>query len=109
MADRRAVYVALCAFALSFGYIEAMVVVYLREIVNQQLMLQGVGGFAGLRVTQIALPDRYVALEIVREACTMVLLAAGGWLAGSRSADRIGAFLLSFGVWDLMYYAVLAV
>jgi hypothetical protein len=106
---RSRAYIALWAFALTFGYIEGMVVVYLREIVNEQMILQGLDSFRGLRVTQIALPDRYVRLEIVREACTMVLLAAGAWLAGVRTRDRQGAFLLSFGVWDLMYYAVLAV
>ena len=107
MRSRLAGYVALCAFALAFGYIEAMVVVYLREIVMQEAALRGTTAFAGLRVTEIVLPDRYVRLEIVREACTMVLLAAGGWLAGRGFRDRSGAFLLSFGVWDLMYYAVL--
>jgi hypothetical protein len=99
----------LWAFALAFGYVEAMVVVYLREIVNNQLTMQGLGSFSGLRVTEIALPDRYVRLELIREAATMVLLAAGGWLAGHRTRDRQGAFLLAFGAWDLMYYVVLAI
>jgi hypothetical protein len=102
-------YLALWAFALAFGYIEAMVVVYLHEIVNEQLIVQGLDTFRGLRVTEVVLPDRYVRLEIAREACTMVLLAAGGWLAGRRTRDRQGAFLLSFGVWDLMYYAILSI
>jgi hypothetical protein len=108
-ADSRHAYTALWAFALAFGFIEAMVVVYLREISMQQLALQGTNSLAGLRVTEIALPERYVRLEVVREACTMILLAAGAWLAGRRSDDRAGAFLLSFGVWDLMYYAALHV
>src|SRR3954470_6701714 len=103
MRSRWSRYVALWAFALAFGYIEAMVVVYLREIVMQEAALRGTTAFAGLRVTEIVLPDRYVRLEIVRETCTMILLAAGGWLAGHGFRDRSGAFLLSFGVWDLMY------
>ena len=44
---------------------------------------------------------------MAREACTLVLLAAVAWLAGHRAADRIGAFFVSFGIWDLTYYAVL--
>jgi hypothetical protein len=48
-----------------------------------------------------------VALEMTREACTLVLLGAAAWLAGRRVADRIGAFLLAFGIWDITYYAAL--
>jgi hypothetical protein len=35
------------------------------------------------------------------------MLAAVGWLAGSRPAARFGAFLVSFGVWDIGYYVAL--
>jgi len=48
-----------------------------------------------------------MAVEMAREACTMLLLGAVAWLAGRRGADRAGAFLLSFGIWDLTYYGVL--
>jgi hypothetical protein len=44
---------------------------------------------------------------MAREACTLVLLGAVGWLAGRRTADRIGGFLLAFGIWDITYYAAL--
>jgi hypothetical protein len=44
---------------------------------------------------------------MAREVCTILLLGAAAWLAGRRPAERAGAFLLSFGIWDLAYYGVL--
>jgi hypothetical protein len=44
-------------------------------------------------------------VEVIREACTLVVLGAVAWLAGRRWAHRVGAFLLLFGLWDLTYYA----
>ena len=38
---------------------------------------------------------------------TLFVFAAVGWLSSAHLAGRVGAFLLAFGVWDLMYYAVL--
>lgn len=92
-------------FALAFGWIEANVVVHLRDVYLRDAAAGG--GGVGLQVTQVALPFRVQWIEIVREACTMLVLAAVGWLSSAHLAGRIGAFLLAFGVWDLMYYAVL--
>ena len=105
--QRRAAYVSLWGFALAFGWIEASVVVYLRELHARAAALNATSYLPSLPVALVSLPDWIVALEMAREACTLVLLAAVGWLAGRRSVDRVGAFLLSFGVWDLAYYAVL--
>jgi hypothetical protein len=43
----------------------------------------------------------------VREACTLLMLASVGWLAATTLAGRAGAFLVAFGVWDLVYYLTL--
>ena len=53
------------------------------------------------------MPTRLLGVEVAREVCSLVLLAAIGWLAGQRKAERWGAFLLLFGLWDLVYYVVL--
>jgi hypothetical protein len=100
-------YVSLWLLALAFGWVEASLVLYLREIYLVQSSQAAMTSQAGLQVTLVSIPSRYVRLEIVREAWTLVLLAAAGWLAGRRLADRLGAFLLLFGIWDLTYYAVL--
>jgi hypothetical protein len=105
--ERRATYGSLVVLALVFGWIEASVVVYLREISLREAALHATSYFPDLQITLASLPGRLVALEMAREACTLVLLAAAGWLAGRRPADRIGAFVAAFGIWDLAYYAVL--
>jgi hypothetical protein len=104
---RRAGYASLWVFALAFGWIEASVVVYLRQIYMREAALNATSGLEGLQITLVSLPGHLVGLEMAREACTILLLGAVAWLAGSRSRERVGAFLLSFGVWDLTYYAVL--
>jgi hypothetical protein len=93
--------------ALVFGWIEASVVVYLREISLREGALHATAYVPDLQIALASLPGRLVALEMAREACTLVLLAAVGWLAGCRPVDRLGAFLAAFGIWDLTYYAVL--
>jgi hypothetical protein len=105
--ERRARYVALWVLALVFGWIEASVIVYLREVSIREVALHTPSDLTNLQITLASLPSRLVALEMAREACTLVLLAAVGWLAGRRPADRIGAFFTAFGIWDLTYYAVL--
>ena len=101
-------YAALWILAVSFGWIEGSVVVYLREIYAREIALHGTAGVVlNVPVTLASLPAPLVAIEIAREASTLVLLAAVAWLAGRRVADRAGAFLLEFGIWDLTYYATL--
>ena len=106
---RRAAYASLWILALAFGWIEASVVVYLREIYVREVSLQGTNDWAGLQVTLVSLPSHLVAMEMAREACTILLLGAVAWLAGRHRADRAGAFLLTFGIWDLTYYAALKI
>jgi hypothetical protein len=105
--ERRAAYGCICILALAFGWIEASVVLYLREISARESALHAATYLPNLPVALASLPGHLVALEMAREACTLVLLGAVGWLAGGRLADRIGAFVAAFGMWDLTYYAVL--
>jgi hypothetical protein len=105
--ERRAAYASLWVLALAFGWIEASTVLYLREIFAREASFHAFNYLPDLQVTLMSIPGPLVALEVAREACTLVLLAAVGWLSGSRFADRVGAFLVSFGIWDLSYYGVL--
>lgn len=105
--ERRAAYVNLWLLALALGWIEASVVVYLREIAVRESAINATSYLPNLQVSLVALPGILVAMESAREVCTLVLLGAVGWLAGRRAADRLGAFLMAFGVWDIAYYAVL--
>jgi hypothetical protein len=96
----RSVFVSLVVFGLAFGWIEAAVVIYLREI-NPGALDTGTG------LPLVLLPPRVLAVEVVREACTLLVLGAVAWLTSVQARARIGAFLLLFGIWDLTYYAVL--
>jgi hypothetical protein len=97
----KARYVSLVLLALAFGWIEGSVVVYLRQVYYQQ------AGPHPPMFPVIFLSDVFTRVEVIREACTLVVLAAASWLADCRWAGRIGSFLLLFGIWDLTYYGVL--
>ena len=94
--------VALWVFAAAMGWLEAVVVVYIR----------GLLGFAHGQPVPAAAEtmERFrslpwlLATEQSREVATLLMLAAVAWLAGSRFLTRIGAFLMIFGIWDLTYY-----
>jgi hypothetical protein len=88
------------AFALAMAWVESAVVFYLRTMIDriepyQPNLLPIAGGLAGA--------------ELVREAATIVMLAAAGWLAGWNFRARFAYFLVAFGAWDLGYYAFLKV
>ena len=83
------------AYAIAMAFMEAVVVVYIRgllQITNDHVML-----------------GSYVTMEIWREAATVVMLAAVGWLAGRKRLDRWAYGLFAFGLWDIGYYVWLKV
>jgi len=94
---RRHNYIALWIVGLTIGWFEAAIVVDLRALFYPN----------GFTFPLVVMPNRLLAVEVAREACSLVLLAAIAWLAGQRRAERWGAFLLLFGIWDLFYYVVL--
>jgi len=100
-------------FGGAFGWVEAAVVIYLRAAVG---LLPGYGGTladvarlsAGLyRQTQSVreLPPSLLAVEVLREAATLLMLLAVALLAARRLRERCAVFLWSFALWDLSYYA----
>jgi hypothetical protein len=38
---------------------------------------------------------------------TLLMIGAVAWLAADRLRTRLGAFLIVFGVWDIVYYLAL--
>lgn len=102
-------------FAAAFGFVEGTVVIYLRAAVG---LLPGYGGTladvarlsAGLyRQTQSVhqLPPSLLAVEVGREAATLLILLAVTLLAARRARERCALFLWTFALWDLSYYASL--
>lgn len=87
----------LVVFSIAMGFLEAAVVVYLRELYYPN-------GFA----FPLVVLDPHVGLvEIGREAATIIMLASLGVLVGQNFRQRLAFFLISFAVWDLFYYVFL--
>jgi len=81
-------------FAFAMGLLEAICVIYLRRLI----MPAGLeSGHAPARI------GRHV--ELIREASTIIMLAATAWLAGTNVRSRLAAFFVMFGIWDILYYA----
>lgn len=82
-------------FSVAFAFVEASVVIYLRALYYP-------GGFAfPLKL----IPSDYLRVEIAREAATIIMLGAVGFIAGSKPWEKFGFFLFAFGVWDIGFYA----
>lgn len=94
--------ILLSVYAVGMAYVEAAVVVYLRKLYYPD---DPVNIFPLQFLTVIDW-----AVELGREAATVVMILSVAWLAERGSASRaFAAFLYVFGVWDLCYYAWLKV
>ena len=91
-------------FGIAFAYIEAAVVVYLREIFHSD-------GFT-FPLTTFGTTERWKQLlltEIGREAATIVLTFTASWLFGRNRQQRFAYFATIFAIWDIFYYVWLKV
>ncbi len=84
-------------FSISFGFVEASVVVYLRAALGLPVEEQ-------IEILN-NLPENLLMLEILREAATMVMLLSVALALGPSLRERIQAFLWMFSFWDIFYYA----
>jgi hypothetical protein len=102
----------------AFGFVEAAVVFYLRALMNfhENYSLTHYKTWLNLGFITFTSPqqsllisDRITNVEKFREAATIVVLIAVAYLAGRNTRQRIGAFLVSFASWDIMYYVFLKI
>lgn len=84
-------------FAVSMGYFESAIVIYLREIVYPN-------GFA---FPLQPISSNLATTEIYREAFSLLMLLAAGVLAGRTKITRFAYFMFAFAVWDIFYYIFL--
>src|ERR1700720_3661289 len=107
---------ALLLFGISFGYLEAAVVVYLRAIYDPIRHRLHPGRSAdelfpliSPRELADAGPEnpRRLLIEIGREGATIAMLAAFGLAAGRNFNQRMAAFAVVFGLWDIFFYLFL--
>jgi hypothetical protein len=89
----------LAVFGIAMGLLEAIVVVYLRELYSP-------GGF---RFPLQIIPERMLRMEILREICTVIMLVAAASLCARTFVLRFSLFLFTFGIWDIFYYVFLKV
>jgi hypothetical protein len=87
----------LVIFSMAMGYLEASVVVYLRELYYPN-------GFA---FPLVVLRPEVGLVEIFREAATVIMLLALGILVGQNLRQRFAYFLIAFATWDIFYYVFL--
>jgi hypothetical protein len=86
-------------FAIAFAWVEASVVIYLRDLYYPE-------GFAfPLR----PIDESRLGVELIREFATLVMLAAVGMMAGRTRWERFAQFAIAFGIWDIFFYLWLAV
>lgn len=106
-------------FSIAFAYVEASVVVYLRHLIGigftpphvdrgEILFLTpGVAFLEPQTAVKIITDTALLNIERVREASTLVMLAAVATLAGKNLKGKIAFFFLAFGIWDIFYYIFL--
>src|SRR4030043_1288929 len=91
-------------FGIAFAYIEASVVVYLREIFHPSGFTFPLAEFG---ITPLW--KRLLLTETGREAATLVVIFTASWLFGRNLRQRFAFFLTIFAVWDIFYYVWLKV
>jgi hypothetical protein len=81
-------------FAAAMGLLEAIVVVYLRELYYPD----------GFSFPLQTMPAGILSAELVREICTMVMLVTIALIAGKNKLQKFAWFIYCFAVWDIFYY-----
>lgn len=97
----RSTAIAVLAFGVAMGYLEAAVVVYLRAALGlgpPGLVPTGLGATAAEGALALE------RIEVVRELATVVMIATVGWLAGRSRLERLAWASVVFGTWDIVYY-----
>ena len=90
----------LAVFGIAMAHFEGVVVVYLRKAIG---MLDSDGN----REVLGKVPDRFLKIEMTREAATIIMLVVIAFLTGTTWIERGVFFLWTFAFWDLFYYVSL--
>jgi hypothetical protein len=93
----RQAFILLFIFAIAMGFLEGIVVVYLRHEFYPN----------GFDFPLTLLSPSLLKVEWIREIATIVMLASIAWLAGKNFIRRLSFFLFTFAVWDIFYYVAL--
>jgi len=92
-------FIVLGIFAIAMGALEAIVVVYIRQLYYPQ----------GFEFPLSLFSQQLISVEWLREASTIVMLTAIGILAGTNNIQRFAYSLYTFAIWDIFYYVWLKI
>jgi len=87
----------LALFGIAMAHLEGVVVVYLRKALG---MLDSESNKESIE----KFPERYLKIEMTREAATIIMLVVIAYLVGGSWLERGVLFLWTFAFWDLFYY-----
>ena len=87
-------------FGIGFGLLEAIVVIYLRELFYPS-------GF--IFPLQSFMPIKIFLIEIIREFATLIIIFSVAYLTGKSFLERFSYFFIIFGIWDILYYVFLRI
>ena len=88
------------AFAIGMAWVESASVYYLRLLVDRVQPYQN---------NPLPVRGELGAVELAREAATMVMLLTVGMLAAHTWLKRLAYSAIAFGVWDIFYYVFLRI
>ncbi len=89
---------AVLVYGVAMAFLESAVVVYLQRAL-------GIDPRALFPLQDPAVTGDLAAIEVGREAATLVMLGTVGWLAGRSGLERLAWTAVAFGTWDIFYYA----
>jgi hypothetical protein len=87
----------LAVFGIAMAHLEGVVVVYLRKslgMLDSESNKESIG----------KIPERFLKIEMTREAATIVMLVVIAYLVGETWIQKGVFFLWTFAFWDLFYY-----
>lgn len=90
-------FLLLAIFGLAMGFLEGIVVVYLRQVYYPK----------GFDFPLTLLSPEMLKVEWLREIATIIMLGTIAWLAGKNFIQRLSYFLFTFAIWDISYYVAL--
>jgi hypothetical protein len=86
-------------FGIAFGFLEATVVVYLRQLYYPE----------GFDFPMIWASLELFRIELIRELSTLTMLLSIAILTGRNAIQRFAWFLYAFAIWDIFYYIALKI
>jgi hypothetical protein len=117
-ANVKQIILSILLFGVAFGYLEAAVVSYLRDLHEPARQRFHPGRPQGdlfplLTLEQLrdsgAVQPKTLAIEIGREVATLLMLAAIALAVARNAGEWAAAFAIAFGAWDIAFYVFLKV